>query len=143
MLAHNHHIYIRFDFDFYLQPHSAMKGHVKYTHYVVIHDEISFTADEIQQGIHTASYLYGRATKAVSLIPAAYYADLACERARCYLNNLFVGHDNPTGGCKNKEAEAMRVFDDATKAWGNGVSNYTNRFLRSFKLTYTRRCIGT
>ncbi|KAF2106982.1 hypothetical protein BDV96DRAFT_590333 [Lophiotrema nucula] len=34
-------------------------------------------------------YLFGRATKAVSLCPPAYYADLACERARCYLASLF------------------------------------------------------
>jgi eukaryotic translation initiation factor 2C len=42
---------------------------------------------------HNMCYLFGRATKAVSLCPPAYYADLACERARCYLSNLL---DTPT-----------------------------------------------
>lgn len=34
-------------------------------------------------------YLFGRATKAVSVCPPAYYADLVCERVRCYLGDVF------------------------------------------------------
>ena len=34
-------------------------------------------------------YLYGRATKAVSICPPAYYADLVCTRARIHKNELF------------------------------------------------------
>jgi len=34
-------------------------------------------------------YLFGRATKAISICPAAYYANLIYERARCYLSKLF------------------------------------------------------
>jgi hypothetical protein len=44
-----------------------------------VYDENNLQADEIQQGMHDVSYLYARATKAVSLIPAAYYADLVSE----------------------------------------------------------------
>ncbi len=42
-------------------------------------------ADEIQGLTHHLCYLYGRATKAVSVCPPAYYADILCERGRCYL----------------------------------------------------------
>ncbi|KAG1837574.1 ribonuclease H-like domain-containing protein [Suillus subalutaceus] len=77
-----------FDFDFYLQAHAGLQGHVKATHYTVVYDENRLGANELQQGTHTASYLYARATKAVSLVPAAYYADLACERGRCLLERL-------------------------------------------------------
>lgn len=34
-------------------------------------------------------YLFGRATKAVSVCPPTYYADLVCTRARCYMSDLF------------------------------------------------------
>jgi eukaryotic translation initiation factor 2C len=34
-------------------------------------------------------HLFGRATKAVSLCPPAYYADLLCTRLRCYLSDQF------------------------------------------------------
>jgi len=118
-----------FDFDFYLQAHSGLQGHVKPTHYTVVYDENRLGADEIQQGTHTVSYLYARATKAVSLVPAAYYADLACERGRCYLNDfLSVDDKMSTSGVSSKgkgkvdkDEEKRRVFESAKKAWGEGV----------------------
>ncbi|KAH0832181.1 Piwi-domain-containing protein [Lanmaoa asiatica] len=115
-----------FDFDFYLQAHAGLQGHAKPTHYTVVYDESRLGADEVQQGVNTASYLYARATKAVSLIPPAYYSDLACERGRCYLNDFLVSDDKTTTTSKgksklDKEEEKKKVFDAAVKAWGNGV----------------------
>ncbi|KAJ8091756.1 hypothetical protein PM082_020991 [Marasmius tenuissimus] len=115
-----------FDFDFYLQAHAGLQGTVRPTHYVVIYDETKFGADEIQQGTHHTSYLYARATRAVSLVPPAYYADLACERGRCYLNDFLVGNESDrgssAGGRSDKEAERQRVFEAAQQAWGHGVN---------------------
>ncbi|KAF8881571.1 argonaute-like protein [Infundibulicybe gibba] len=112
-----------FDFDFYLQAHAGLQGTVKSTHYTVVYDENALTADEIQQGTHDTSYLYARATKAVSLIPAAYYADLACERGRCYLNEFLVDDRTSSGGRggRDKEEEKKRVFAAAKQAWGQGL----------------------
>ncbi|KAF8970422.1 argonaute-like protein [Flammula alnicola] len=113
-----------FDFDFYLQAHAGIQGSVKSTHYTVVYDENNLQADEIQQGTHDTSHLYGRATKAVSLIPAAYYADLACERGRCYLNEFLVDDKSSTAGGRgrlSKEEEAKQVFEAAKKAWGEGL----------------------
>jgi hypothetical protein len=90
-----------------------------------VYDENQFTADEIQKGTHDASHLYARATKAVSLIPAAYYADLACERGRCYLNDFLVDDKTSAGGRSGKadrDEEMARVFDAAKTVWGGGVS---------------------
>lgn len=90
-----------------------------------MYDENSFKADELQQGTHNASHLYARATKAVSLIPAAYYADLACERGRCYLNDFLVDDKTSTGGGRGKadrDEEMARVFNAARTVWGQGVS---------------------
>lgn len=123
--------YPRFDFDFYLQAHAGLQGHVKATHYTVVYDENRLGADELQQGTHAASYLYVRATKAVSLVPAAYYADLACERGRCYLNDFLSTDDKVSSsvvsgkgkgiGKADKEEEKIRVFEEAKRAWGEGV----------------------
>jgi eukaryotic translation initiation factor 2C len=119
-------VFHSFDFDFYLQAHAGLQGHVKPTHYTVVYDESRLGADEVQQGINTASYLYARATRSVSLIPPAYYADLACERGRCYLNEFLVSEDKTTTTSKgksrgDKEEEEKKVFDNALKAWGNGI----------------------
>lgn len=42
-------------------------------------------ADDLEQLTHNMCYLYGRATKSVSIPPPVYYAHLMCKRARCYL----------------------------------------------------------
>ena len=105
-----------FLFDFNLQAHSGLQGQVRPTHYVVIYDENHFNADVLQQGTHHFSYQYVRATKAVSLVPPAYYADLACERARCYLGRYFVSKDDNKGKGKSKRDEAQ-VLEDAMKEW--------------------------
>ncbi|KAG6828038.1 hypothetical protein H0H87_003026, partial [Tephrocybe sp. NHM501043] len=111
-----------FDFDFYLQAHAGLQGTVKATHYTVVYDENQFTADEIQKGTHDTSYLYARATKAVSLIPPAYYADLACERGRCYLNDFLVDDKTSASGrgTYDRDEERRRVFQAARDAWGEG-----------------------
>ncbi|KAF5368021.1 hypothetical protein D9758_004491 [Tetrapyrgos nigripes] len=89
-----------------------------------------FRGDEIQKGTHDASYLYARATRSVSLIPPAYYADLACERGRCYLGDFLVGNDDDKSGSKgsgkksnaDSKAKQKQVFEDATgRAWGQGL----------------------
>jgi eukaryotic translation initiation factor 2C len=94
------------NWDFFLQAHAALQGTARPCHYYIVHDEIfrqiyaktvpppfQNVADVVEDLTHNMCYLFGRATKAVSLCPPAYYADLACERARCYLASLF---DTPT-----------------------------------------------
>jgi len=102
-----------FLFDFNLQAHSGLQGQVRPTHYIVIYDENRFNADVMQQGTHHFSYQYVRATKAVSLVPPAYYADLACERARCYLSRYFVANKGKGKAKRTKD----QVFEDAKKDW--------------------------
>lgn len=96
----------------------------------MVYDENGLTADEVQQGTHDVSYLYARATKAVSLIPAAYYADLACERGRCYLNEFLVDDKTSTSGMGkfDRDAESKRVFAAAKNSWGQGVSVFLSIF---------------
>ncbi len=88
------------NWDFFLQSHTALHGTARPAHYFVVLDEIfrrqrvqypnQNAADTLEDLTHNLCYLYGRATKAVSICPPAYYADLVCERARCYLSSLFV-----------------------------------------------------
>ncbi|RKF74263.1 Protein argonaute 1 [Golovinomyces cichoracearum] len=80
--------------DFFMQPHSCLQGTARPCHYFVILDEIfrnrvakppsKNAADSIEDLTHNMCHLFQRATKAVSLCPPAYYADLLCTRLRCY-----------------------------------------------------------
>lgn len=86
------------NWDFFLQAHNALQGTARPAHYFIVLDEIftkrkqpgfASAADILEDLTHNMCYLFGRATKAVSLCPPAYYADLVCERARCYLAGYF------------------------------------------------------
>jgi eukaryotic translation initiation factor 2C len=82
--------------------------------------------DNVQQGVHSASYLYARATKAVSLAPPTYYADILCERARYWIHEYLLAEGNGSGPDpsastgQRKDAED-RVFEAAKHAWGEGL----------------------
>jgi hypothetical protein len=111
-------------YDFYLQAHLGLQGQARSTHYTIVYDENRLSADTIQQGANTASHLYARATKAVSLIPPAYYADIACERARFYINdflNLADDRTSTSGTRLSKEEEKKNNYDQAKQMWGKGV----------------------
>ena len=65
--------------------------------------------------------MFARATKAVSLVSPAYYADLACERGRCYLHSLLQGISD-SGTTAVSEGGDTKVYHEAEKMWKNGVS---------------------
>ncbi|OJA18329.1 hypothetical protein AZE42_02798 [Rhizopogon vesiculosus] len=111
-----------YDFDFFLQAHGALQGTAKPTRYYVVHDEIGFRADELQGLTNSLSYMFAPATKAVSLVAPACYADMACRRGRCYLRKLFQG----VGGTTTSGSDSTDEFDVAQEAralFRDGVSN--------------------
>jgi eukaryotic translation initiation factor 2C len=105
----------------FFQAHGGLQGTTRPTHYYVIHDEIGFSADQIQTLTNSVSYLFARATKAVSLVSPAYYADLACERGRCYLHKLLQGISDDNATVSTSSSDDKAVFQEATKMWHDGV----------------------
>ncbi|KAJ6006960.1 Qde2 [Penicillium canescens] len=78
--------------DFYPQAHPRFMAPARPAHYFTVWDEIFYprhpwrrpgigAADRLQTS-HTRCATSSRATKAVSVRPPAYYADLVCTRAR-------------------------------------------------------------
>ncbi|EJD00490.1 Piwi-domain-containing protein [Fomitiporia mediterranea MF3/22] len=106
-----------YDFDFYLQAHAALQGTVRATHYTVIYDENKFSADELQQGINDVSYLWARATRSVSLIPPAYWADRACERGKHYLHGIYP----PPKNSRESRMDEVEIDQKAKELWGEGI----------------------
>jgi eukaryotic translation initiation factor 2C len=116
------------NWDFFLQAHTALQGTARPAHYYVVLDEIfrmrkvkaplQNAADELEELTHNLCYLFGRATKAVSICPPAYYADLVCERGRRYLSEVFDA--TPTGSVAESGAGGGPVADpDAVKVHAN------------------------
>lgn len=85
--------------DFYLTAHASIKGTARPAHYTVLLDEIfqakfkNEAANELEKFTHELCYLFGRATKAVSICPPAYYADIVCTRARAHRPEFFEETD--------------------------------------------------
>jgi eukaryotic translation initiation factor 2C len=94
------------NWEFFLQPHAALQGTARPTHYFVLRDEVLSSpevnkeqlsrADMLETLTHELCYLYCRATKAVSLCPPVYHAHLLCDRARYYLHDVFDASAGPT-----------------------------------------------
>lgn len=87
------------NWDFFLQSYTALQGTTQPAYYYIVLDEIfakrrvpppfQNVADVLEDLTHSMCYLFGRATKVISICPPAYYADIMCERARYYLSRLF------------------------------------------------------
>lgn len=86
-----------FLWQFFLQSHSTLKGTARAGFYTVISDEIfrkwartrQLTAADLCEDVTQAlCYTFGRATRAVGIVTPAYYADIVCTRAACYLNAI-------------------------------------------------------
>jgi eukaryotic translation initiation factor 2C len=92
--------------DYYLQAHQGLQGTVRPGHYVKLRDDIGFTANQLHEFTHNLCYMFNRATKAVSICPPAYYADLLCERGRAYLfSTLAENHGSDSSVYGAGEAE--------------------------------------
>ena len=69
-------------------------------------------ADVLENLTHNMCYLLGRATKAVSICPPAYYADIACERARRYLDRFYIAADQAYNRANDNRVLAEALDSD-------------------------------
>ncbi|KAJ1020439.1 hypothetical protein NDA13_005757 [Ustilago tritici] len=74
-----------FGFDFYLQSQAGLVGTARPCHYVVLRNEMEFSSEHLIRCINSLCYTYCRATRSVSIVPPAYYADILCEKARAFV----------------------------------------------------------
>ncbi|KAH9607290.1 hypothetical protein KSS87_022502 [Heliosperma pusillum] len=66
--------------DFYMCSQAGMIGTTRPTHYHALHDEIGFAADDLQELVHSLSYVYQRSTTAISVVSPICYAHLAAAQ---------------------------------------------------------------
>ncbi|KAF7543090.1 hypothetical protein G7046_g10062 [Stylonectria norvegica] len=101
--------------DFFLTAHASIKGTARPAHYTVLLDEVfrqkhgAEAANELEKLTHELCYLYGRATKAVSICPPAYYADIVCGRARVHRPDLFDASDTASMSAASTTASDKQV----------------------------------
>ncbi|PPR97303.1 hypothetical protein GOBAR_AA23366 [Gossypium barbadense] len=66
--------------DFYLGTHAGMIGTTRQTHYHVLLDQAGFSADDLQEFVHSLSYMYQMSTTAIFFVPPICYAHLAASQ---------------------------------------------------------------
>ncbi|KAG5418837.1 TFC3 [Candida metapsilosis] len=100
-------------FDFYIQSQQALQGTGIPAHYYVLHDENNYSSDDIQRITYNLCHTFGRATKSVKVVPAAYYADLLCTRGRYYVGS----------GMKDGGPTGLSLLDEFKKRLGDNVAS--------------------
>ncbi|KAK4775311.1 hypothetical protein SAY86_010246 [Trapa natans] len=95
------------EFDFFLNSHAGIQGTSRPAHYHVLYDENNFTADGLQMLTNSLCYTYARCTRAVSLVPPAYYAHLAAFRARYYIEGDGSDSGSSSGSHRIQEGVAQ------------------------------------
>uniref|UniRef100_A0A914BUJ2 Protein argonaute-1 n=1 Tax=Acrobeloides nanus TaxID=290746 RepID=A0A914BUJ2_9BILA len=110
------------EFDFYLCSHAGIQGTSRPSHYHVLWDDNSLSADELQQLTYQMCHTYVRCTRSVSIPAPAYYAHLVAFRARYHLVDR--EHDSgegsqPSGTSEDTTlsnmARAVQVHPDANQ----------------------------
>ncbi|KAK5079177.1 hypothetical protein LTR64_002403 [Lithohypha guttulata] len=84
-------------FDWYNTSHACIQGTSRPCKYVVLYDTIGVSADQIQMMMYHMAYTFGRATRSISIHPAARYADLLAERARLHFRSVYNPPPTPQG----------------------------------------------
>ncbi|KAI1847612.1 hypothetical protein JX266_006464 [Neoarthrinium moseri] len=107
--------------DFFLTAHTALQGTARPAHYTVLLDEVfrstykAEAANTLEKITHDMCYLFGRATKAVSICPPAYYADILCTRQRAHMSELFEGSDDASIATSTRVDITSRVVHEKLK----------------------------
>ncbi|XP_008778689.1 protein argonaute 4B-like [Phoenix dactylifera] len=87
------------NYDFYMCSHAGMIGTTRPTHYHVLHDEIGFSADDLQELVHSLSYVYQRSASAISGVAPISYAHLAAAQM-----GQFIKFDDMSNSSSNHGA---------------------------------------
>ncbi|WVZ71611.1 hypothetical protein U9M48_020179 [Paspalum notatum var. saurae] len=73
------------NYDFYMCSHAGLIGTTRPTHYHILHDEIGFSPDDLQELVHLLSYVYQRSTTAISVVSPIGYAHLAAAQVKQFI----------------------------------------------------------
>ena len=136
-----------FEYDFYLNSHSAIQGTARPTHYHVLMDDMSMSPNDLHALIYEHCYQYIRSTTPVSLcklhslpksirfanvvvVPAVYYAHLASNRARSHENVPISS--GPHKEDEERQRKELIALDEQAKMEGKKLSKSNSEKLARF-----------
>ncbi|KAI4382180.1 hypothetical protein MLD38_008177 [Melastoma candidum] len=107
--------------DFYLCAHAGMIGTTRPTHYHILYDEIGYSPDDMQELVHSLSYVYQRSTTAVSVVAPVCYAHLAATQVAHFVkgddsSETSSGHGSLTSGSSNPVPQMPKLVDSVSSS---------------------------
>ncbi|KAF7950518.1 hypothetical protein EAE96_007801 [Botrytis aclada] len=105
---------------FYLQSHHSPLGTARSAHYVIIKNEGGYTIDQLEEITNKICHTGSRATTALSVCTPARYADILCDRLRCYMHPALNGEIHDLTGDNSARLNAFRADN---RIWGSANGN--------------------
>ncbi|OWM69089.1 hypothetical protein CDL15_Pgr025276 [Punica granatum] len=84
--------------DFYLCAHAGMIGTSRPTHYHVLLDDVGYSPDDLQELVHSLSYVYQRSSSAISVVAPISYAHLAATQLGTFMKFEDVSETSSSHG---------------------------------------------
>ncbi|KAF5868778.1 putative argonaute-like protein [Botrytis fragariae] len=111
-------------FSFYLQSHCSPLGTAKSNQYVVIYDDLDYktTPKDIMNITNKLCYTGARAFKALSVCTPARYADMLCDRVRCYLKPVLQGYHDKDITDDMDGTKRAAVYEENKLVWKPNTS---------------------
>ncbi|GJE87996.1 Piwi-domain-containing protein [Phanerochaete sordida] len=94
--------------DFYLQSHAGIIGTSRSSHYVVLHNDMGWNANQLQGLSYKLCHVYAAATRSVSIPAPVYYADRACTRAAFQFDSGVPDFEGSTDDGNDCDVELWR-----------------------------------
>ncbi|TGO08888.1 hypothetical protein BTUL_0187g00070 [Botrytis tulipae] len=112
-------------FSFYLQSHCSPLGTAKSTQYVVIYDDQDYKKEPkvIMNITNKLCYTGGRASKALSVCTPARYADMLCDRVRCYLKPVLEGYRDESSTDDVDGTQRTAAYEENKLVWKPNTSD--------------------
>jgi len=96
-------------YDFYLCSHAGIQGTSKPTYYYVLLDENQIPPNNLYNLTYKLCYMYTACTRAISAIPAAYYAHLMAFRGAFYITENDDSQTETTSTSTGDESGAKEI----------------------------------
>ncbi|KAH8520607.1 hypothetical protein H0E87_001886, partial [Populus deltoides] len=114
--------------DFYLCAHAGMIGTTRPTHYHVLLDEVGFSADDLQELVHSLSYVYQRSTTAISVVAPICYAHLAATQMGQFMKFEDTSETSSSHGggdlCRSCSCPTVAEVAGETLLWWSLVEHH-------------------
>ena len=94
--------------EFFLCSHAGLQGTSRPARYVVVHNDLTLSNDDLQIFTHALCHTFARCTRSVSIATPAYYAHLVAFRARFHFQPK--APHNPNSFCQVKQELAKRMY---------------------------------